>query len=132
MPGRDLSEDRAKMRDLARRAAVLAWVEPEDVEHVLEGMKNMDWDEPLRYPKSAYCHEKLDRWKGKFPGVKHDISNPARQRKSVGTRRVGTKGRKMPTRGSCTNCEHAVVLVDNMVDKNWPLYIDKLVITEWP
>lgn len=104
----------------------------------------MDWGanaveltrEKKGYPKSAYCPsvEETTRWGTRLsrPGFQHYVANPTRQRKSVGTRRTGAKGRKMPIHAKCSGCQSHVVLVDNIVDRNWPLYINKLTIIEWP
>lgn len=91
------------------------------------------------YPPVAYCPpSEFDKsfMQGahpeKFKRAPHRMNNPVQQRKTAGTKRVGPKGRKMPTRGTCTGCSANVILVDNYIDPNWPLYIEKHVIREWP
>ena len=97
----------------------------------------MDWtadanalvNATLWHPEAAECGDF-----GLFRNSIHWIENPAKVRKYTGTRRVGRKGKKVPPRGTCAVCKREVVLIDNLrnPDSDWPLYVSKLVVSEWP
>lgn len=141
MPGIDLTVDRFKLQALGKGIRMPNWVDKPIVEQMIKDLESgkMDWDDLDRemrgYPNSSYCPPQPGKIYGRrapFNTIQHYIGNPTKQRKSSGTRRVGNRGSKMPTRGRCSGCHTHIVLVDNPVDKNWPLYIGKHIITEWP
>jgi hypothetical protein len=117
-------------------AVMPRWADKGAVEKMLKEVEDgsMNWfDEDgafiqthLKYPVVARCLNAIGLYSN------HWIDNPAHVRKSTGTRRVGKKGRKMPTRGKCAGCNEQLVLIDNMLDIDFPLYINKLIIAEWP